>query len=142
MILFVMTCLGSQLLPAQNDSYSYSEITMLTNLYSEIQSTPSRSVCYPWASTMRLVNIKENNNTMTDLLSYENLWVALQETCLKNQRTSTQLEVSLDKRGKIISISRNGAMMDLTPHTKLTKTKFSKHRSKDGKVINIYTSVG
>ena len=142
MILLIATCFSIQILTAQSETYSYNDAAMLTSLYSEIQASPSRSVCYPWASTMRLVNIKENQKAMTELLSYEKLWVALHDTCLKNQRVSTQLEVTLDKRGRITSIKRNGEMIDLSEQENLRRKKFSKHKSKEGKVISIFTRIG
>jgi len=141
MIIFGIALFVCDGIRAQED-YSFADVTRLTNLYKEVQSGPSRSVCFPWASTMRLRNIKENNEVMTDILSFENLWIALHETCLKGQRTSTQLDVTLDKRGRIKSILRNGKILELDQFGNLRRQKFPKHKSQDGKLITIYTSVG
>jgi len=150
MILFGMTLFISQITLAQNESYSFSDVTRLTNLYSTMQSTPSRSVCYPWASTMRVVNIKSSDDGQplgidsecSRILSYEDLWIVLNETCLKHQRVSTQLDVTLDKKGRITQIIRNGKLMNLSQNHQLRKMKFKKLKSSKGKVIKIFTSVG
>ncbi len=138
--LIILLALGSLL---QFKAASQSEdFALLCSLYENIEKVGHGNFCSPWASSMRLVNLKKNNVVERNLFKYEDLWIALQKTCLKEQRVSTRLVVQLDKKGRITSLEKNGQIVDLHFFPKLKRKRFKQLRSNADTEVKIYTKIG
>ena len=118
-------------------------------LLDQMDSSDKVMICTPWASAPRLKSISVDNCSVSNLLRYENLWLALYEDCLKNAQGSQTIEVVLNRKGKLIRFKQNGVDIDLkekhvlkTHWPACRRGKFKELADNAGKVIKITINIG